>query len=147
FGALDANVRRDLRRWLREIHEQLGITTLFVTHDQEEALDLADRVVILDQGRIVQKGTPEEVCRNPNSAFVMNLLGDANRLAVEVSNGKALVGQAELKAGDFPDGPANVYLRPRDLDWSSDAPGIAATVLRVIDKPDGRRILAKTAGG
>ncbi len=65
FGALDANVRRDLRRWLREIHDELGITTIFVTHDQEEALDLADRVVILDQGRIVQEGTPAEVCRNP----------------------------------------------------------------------------------
>jgi sulfate transport system ATP-binding protein len=65
FGALDANVRRDLRRWLREIHEELGITTLFVTHDQEEALDLADRVVILDQGKIVQEGTPEKVCRTP----------------------------------------------------------------------------------
>ena len=75
FGALDANVRRDLRRWLREIHEELGITTLFVTHDQEEALDLADRVVILNEGKIVQEGTPEAVCRNPNSAFVMNFSG------------------------------------------------------------------------
>src|SRR5690606_7137620 len=71
FGALDANVRRDLRRWLREIHDELGITTIFVTHDQEEALDLADRVVILNEGRIVQQGTPEEVCRRPGSAFVM----------------------------------------------------------------------------
>ena len=81
FGALDANVRRDLRRWLREIHAELGITTLFVTHDQEEALDLADRVVILDKGQIVQQGTPEEVCRNPASAFVMNFLGDTNRFS------------------------------------------------------------------
>lgn len=70
FGALDANVRRDLRRWLRSIHDELGITTLFVTHDQEEALDLADRVVILDKGKIVQQGTPEEVCRHPANAFV-----------------------------------------------------------------------------
>ncbi|MBM7323055.1 sulfate ABC transporter ATP-binding protein, partial [Agrobacterium sp. S2] len=75
FGALDANVRRDLRRWLREIHDSLGITTIFVTHDQEEALDLADRVVILNQGEIVQQGTPKEVCRQPNSAFVMRFLG------------------------------------------------------------------------
>ncbi|HEY6632726.1 MAG TPA: sulfate/molybdate ABC transporter ATP-binding protein [Rhizobiaceae bacterium] len=147
FGALDANVRRDLRRWLREIHEELGITTLFVTHDQEEALDLADRVVILDQGKIVQAGTPEEVCRNPNSAFVLNFLGDANRLGATVANGKATLGGAELDAGDFEDGPANVYLRPRDLDWSASGPGVAATVTRVIDRPDGRRILARTAGG
>lgn len=82
FGALDANVRRDLRRWLREIHDALGITTIFVTHDQEEALDLADRVVILNQGEIVQQGTPKEVCRQPNSAFVMRFLGDANRVSV-----------------------------------------------------------------
>jgi sulfate transport system ATP-binding protein len=147
FGALDANVRRDLRRWLREIHEELGITTLFVTHDQEEALDLADRVVILDQGRIVQEGTPEAVCRNPNSAFVMNFLGDANRLGATVANGKAEIGGASLEAAGFGDGAASVYLRPRDLDWSATEPGIAATVTRVIDKPDGRRILARTAGG
>jgi len=147
FGALDANVRRDLRRWLREIHEELGITTLFVTHDQEEALDLADRVVILDQGRIVQEGTPEQVCRTPNSAFVMNFLGDANRLPATISGGKAKVGDFELEAGNFADGRASIYLRPRDLDWSATEPGIAATVTRVIDKPDGRRILATTADG
>ncbi len=147
FGALDANVRRDLRRWLREIHEELGITTLFVTHDQEEALDLADRVVILNEGKIVQEGTPEAVCRNPNSAFVMNFLGDANRLAATISNGMAEIGGAPLDAAGFADGTASVYLRPRDLDWSATEPGIAATVTRVIDKPDGRRILAKTAGG
>jgi sulfate transport system ATP-binding protein len=147
FGALDANVRRDLRRWLREIHEELGITTLFVTHDQEEALDLADRVVILDQGKIVQEGTQEAVCRNPNSAFVMNFLGDANRLSATIANGKAELGGTELAAANFGDGPASVYLRPRDLDWSTDGPGIAATVNRVIDRPDGRRILARTADG
>ena len=147
FGALDANVRRDLRRWLREIHEELGITTLFVTHDQEEALDLADRVVILNEGKIVQEGTPEAVCRNPNSAFVMNFLGDANRISATVMNGKAALGGAELDTANFGDGPAGVYLRPRDLDWSATAPGIAATVTRVIDRPDGRRILARTAAG
>jgi sulfate/thiosulfate transport system ATP-binding protein len=147
FGALDANVRRDLRRWLREIHEELGITTLFVTHDQEEALDLADRVVILNEGKIVQEGTPEEVCRNPNSAFVMNFLGDANRIGAAVVNGKAALGGAELEAAGFADGAASVYLRPRDLEWSATEPGIAATVTRVIDRPDGRRILARTAGG
>ena len=145
FGALDANVRRDLRRWLREIHEELGITTLFVTHDQEEALDLADRVVILNEGKIVQEGTPEAVCRNPNSAFVMNFLGDANRLSAAVAKGKAEIAGTELEASGFADGPASVYLRPRDLDWSATEPGIAATVTRVIDRPDGRRILARTA--
>ncbi len=144
FGALDANVRRDLRRWLREIHEELGITTLFVTHDQEEALDLADRVVILDQGRIVQQGTPEEVCRNPNSAFVMKFLGDANRLDGIASNGKADIGGIIIDADGVADGPVELLARPVDLGWATSGKGIAATVLRVIDRPEGRRILAST---
>jgi sulfate/thiosulfate transport system ATP-binding protein len=106
FGALDANVRRDLRRWLREIHDELGITTIFVTHDQEEALDLADRVVILDKGRIVQEGTPQEVCRSPGSAFVMRFLGDANRFDADVKQGEAELGGLRLPAPGVPDGKA-----------------------------------------
>ncbi|WP_378950200.1 sulfate/molybdate ABC transporter ATP-binding protein [Mesorhizobium sp. ANAO-SY3R2] len=147
FGALDANVRRDLRRWLREIHQELGITTLFVTHDQEEALDLADRVVILDKGKIVQQGTPEQVCRNPASAFVMNFLGDTNRFTATVSGGHARLGDAKIPAPGISDGPAEVFLRPSDLGWSSAGEGIPATVARVIDRPAGRRILAVTASG
>ena len=147
FGALDANVRRDLRRWLREIHQELGITTLFVTHDQEEALDLADRVVILDKGRIVQQGTPEQVCRNPASAFVMNFLGDTNRFTATVSGGHARLGDAKIPAPGVSDGPAEVFLRPSDLGWNAAGEGIPATVARVIDRPAGRRILAVTASG
>ena len=146
FGALDANVRRDLRRWLREIHGELGITTIFVTHDQEEALDLADRVVILNEGKIIQQGTPEEVCRNPSSAFVMKFLGDTNRLPGSVKNGVASIGGITLDAAGCPDGAAEVYARPGDLDWSRES-GIPATVLRVVDRPDGRRLVARTAGG
>ena len=141
FGALDANVRRDLRRWLREIHDELGITTLFVTHDQEEALDLADRVVILKDGDIVQQGTPQEVCREPNSPFVMSFLGDANRLPATVVNGQAQVGTATLPAPGVADGKAEVFLRPGDLDWTVDGGGVAAKILRVIDHPGGRRLL------
>lgn len=147
FGALDANVRRELRRWLREIHSELGITTLFVTHDQEEALDLADRVVILDQGRIVQQGTPEEVCRDPQSAFVMKFLGDSNMLAADVHDGRAYVDGASIDASGLPDGKAELYARPADLDWSVKGPGIAATITRVLDRADGRRVLAATSSG
>jgi sulfate transport system ATP-binding protein len=147
FGALDANVRRDLRRWLREIHETLGITTLFVTHDQEEALDLADRVVILKDGKIVQQGTPEEVCRDPQSAFVVNFLGDANRLTASVAGGAASVGGVSLAAPGVPDGEAAIYTRPADLGWTTSGSGIPATVLRVIDRPESRRLLAKTQDG
>jgi sulfate transport system ATP-binding protein len=147
FGALDANVRRELRRWLREIHGEFGITTLFVTHDQEEALDLADRVVILDQGVIVQEGTPEEVCRRPASAFVTRFLGDANRLLATVQGGRAQLGEASVQAAGIPDGPAEVYVRPGDLEWATEGTGIAADVLRVIDRPDSRRIVARLSGG
>ncbi len=147
FGALDANVRRDLRRWLRKIHDELGITTLFVTHDQEEALDLADRVVILDKGRIVQQGTPEEVCRSPENAFVMRFLGDANALPATVRDGKAYVQDVEFDAQGLADGAAEVLFRPADVAWREDGQGVPAQILRVLDRPDSRRVLAKTTGG
>ncbi len=147
FGALDANVRRELRRWLREIHAELGITTLFVTHDQEEALDLADRVVILNEGKIVQQGTPGEVTRNPNSAFVMRFLGDTHTIGAIARDGRATVGDQTFDAPDIADGPAEIFVRPTDLEWTSDGQGIAATVTRVIDRPGGRRLIARLAAG
>jgi sulfate transport system ATP-binding protein len=152
FGALDANVRRELRRWLREIHDELGITTLFVTHDQEEALDLADRVVILDHGRIVQQGTPQEVCRQPASAFVTRFLGDANRLEAEVRGGVARIGgdsiaAAHVPAGHVPDGRVEIYARPADLEWTPAGDGIPARIVRILDRPDSRRLVADLADG
>ncbi|MBI1619796.1 sulfate/molybdate ABC transporter ATP-binding protein [Aquamicrobium zhengzhouense] len=147
FGALDANVRHDLRRWLREIHDELGITTLFVTHDQEEALDLADRVVILDQGAIVQEGTPEQVCREPNSAFVMKFLGDTNRIAATAVNGVVDLPGARLTAPGVVDGPVDILARPGDLSWSATGEGIPVSVIRVIDRPEGRRFLVRTENG
>ncbi|GGA69515.1 sulfate/thiosulfate import ATP-binding protein CysA 2 [Nitratireductor aestuarii] len=147
FGALDANVRRDLRRWLREIHQELGITTIFVTHDQEEALDLADRVVILDQGKIAQMGTPRDVCRNPNSAFVTRFLGDANRFSGVSSNGRVTVAGVEVATAAIPDGPAEMYVRPTDLIWSREGQGVPVRITRVLDRADGRRILAETEDG
>ncbi|QCL96023.1 sulfate/molybdate ABC transporter ATP-binding protein [Agrobacterium tumefaciens] len=148
FGALDANVRRDLRRWLREIHDSLGITTIFVTHDQEEALDLADRVVILNQGEIVQQGTPKEVCRQPNSAFVMRFLGDANRVSGVARGGKVYVGDSELPFSYAQgDGAVDIYARPGDLEWEDLHEGIPASVARVLDRAGERRVIASTDGG
>ncbi|SCX23394.1 Sulfate/thiosulfate import ATP-binding protein CysA [Agrobacterium sp. DSM 25558] len=148
FGALDANVRRDLRRWLREIHNELGITTIFVTHDQEEALDLADRVVILNQGEIVQQGTPKEVCRQPNSSFVMRFLGDANRISGTARAGKVYVGSAEVPfAYGQADGPVDIYARPNDLEWEDLHDGIPAQVTRVLDRAGDRRVIASTTEG
>ena len=148
FGALDANVRRDLRRWLREIHGELGITTIFVTHDQEEALDLADRVVILNQGEIVQEGTPKEVCRQPNSSFVMRFLGDANKVSGVARGGKVYVGDSELQfAYGAADGPVDIYARPSDLEWEDLHDGIPAQVTRVLDRAGERRVIASTRNG
>jgi len=80
FGALDARVRQDLRRWLRSFHEEMGITTVFVTHDQEEALELADEIVILNRGRIEQIGAPQDIYDQPGSPFICEFLGNVNRL-------------------------------------------------------------------
>ncbi|MGZ5918749.1 MAG: sulfate/molybdate ABC transporter ATP-binding protein, partial [Hyphomicrobium sp.] len=88
FGALDAKVRKELRRWLRHIHDQTDVTTLFVTHDQEEALDLADRVVLLNKGHVEQIGRPEDVYAKPASAFVYDFLGNTNRFDGEVRGGR-----------------------------------------------------------
>jgi len=146
FGALDANVRRDLRRWLKDIHAQLGITTLFVTHDQEEALDLADRVVILNQGRIVQHGTPAEVTREPNSAFVMRFLGDTHSIRATVVGGRARVAGQEFDASGVADGSADLLVRPNDLVWSNES-GLPVSITHVLHRPGSRRILALTEAG
>src|SRR6478752_6662814 len=87
FGALDAQVRKDLRKWLREIHDRTGHTTVFVTHDQDEAMELADRVVVMSQGAIGQVGTPDEVYDNPNSPFVFGFVGQSNCLQVKITGG------------------------------------------------------------
>ncbi|MFC5579003.1 sulfate/molybdate ABC transporter ATP-binding protein [Lysobacter niabensis] len=116
FGALDAKVRIDLRRWLRRLHEQTGQTTLFVTHDQEEALELADRVVVLREGRIEQVGTPDEIYSAPASEYVFDFIGRANALEGRVDGGRFVAaGQSQAFATDQHDGVARLYVRPHDL--------------------------------
>ncbi|MDQ1119862.1 MULTISPECIES: sulfate/molybdate ABC transporter ATP-binding protein [Pseudoxanthomonas] len=118
FGALDAKVRRDLRRWLRQVHEATGVTTVFVTHDQEEALELADRVAILNKGRIEQIGTPAQVYDQPASAFVYGFVGEANRLSGHKAGELLRVGGLDLAApqGDaLADGAVALFVRPQDL--------------------------------
>lgn len=112
FGALDAKVRRELRRWLRIIHEQTGLTTIFVTHDQEEALDLADRVAVLRAGKLDQVGTPEELYHKPANPFVFEFLGDTIKLPAIVKNGLAEVAGAAITAPEVQEGPSVAYLRP-----------------------------------
>ncbi len=119
FGALDAKVRQELRRWLRRLHEEIHLTSVFVTHDQEEALELADRVVIMNQGRIEQQGSPEEVFERPATAFVMNFLGSVNIFHGRVENGRAFLGPLAIDSPEHagqPPQPATGYARPHELD-------------------------------
>jgi sulfate transport system ATP-binding protein len=97
FGALDAKVRQELRRWLRSLHDELQITSVFVTHDQEEALELADRVVVMNAGRIEQVGKSDEVYRHPATAFVYNFLGNVNLFHGRVEGGRVYLGDTALE--------------------------------------------------
>ncbi len=131
FGALDAKVRAELRRWLRRLHEQTRQTTLFVTHDQEEALELADRVVVMREGRIEQVGTPDEIYRAPASAYVFDFIGRANAIAGRIEGGHFLAnGHAlRLPADGLPAGDARLYVRPHDIALVDPGAGLAARVL------------------
>jgi sulfate transport system ATP-binding protein len=136
FGALDAQVRKELRKWLREIHDRTGHTTVFVTHDQEEALELADRLVVMSQGKIEQVGTPDDVYDRPNSPFVFGFIGESSCLPVVVEHNELWVGGRAIgiAAPEAADGPANLHFRPHDVELiEGDAclAGVVATTRRV----------------
>jgi sulfate/thiosulfate transport system ATP-binding protein len=118
FGALDARVRKELRRWLRRLHDDLHVTSIFVTHDQEEALEAADRVVVLHAGRVEQVGTPAEVYSRPATPFVCDFLGDVNLFHARLDEGKAWVGPVAFDAPGAEGREARLatlYIRPHDL--------------------------------
>ena len=122
FGALDAKVRKELRRWLRRLHEEMGLTSVFVTHDQEEALELADRVVVMSNGRIEQVGTPDQVYDSPATPFVYEFLGHVNRMPCTVARGRARVWHQEFgveseSTGQVEQlGRGQAYVRPEDVE-------------------------------
>jgi len=126
FGALDAQVRVALRRWLRDLHEELGLTSVFVTHDQEEALELADRVAVMNRGRIEQVGTPEQIYQQPATPFVCEFIGRTNKIALHRADGTLRGG--DLVLGDDP--------------WRGDAGGDAVGYVR----PEHLRVLAGGSG-
>jgi sulfate transport system ATP-binding protein len=139
FGALDAKVRVELRHWLRRLHDEIGMTSVFVTHDQEEAFELADEVVVMNHGAVEQRGTPADVFDRPATPFVMDFLGAVNVFHGRVENGRAYWHGIPI---DYPDYPhtqareARVYLRPHELEISSPGAGtsarsLPASVLRV----------------
>ena len=130
FGALDAKVRKELRQWLRRLHDEIHVTTLFVTHDQEEALEVADRVAILREGKIEQIGTPSEIYDHPATPFVYDFLGHVNAFAGKVRDGAVEIGETKFAAPEIAgetDSDATAFVRPHDIRVSRE-PGGAATL-------------------
>ena len=137
FGALDAKVRKELRRWLRQLHDEIHVTSVFVTHDQEEALEVSDRVVLMNKGKVEQTGTPDEVYDHPATSFVTSFLGSVNLFHGRVEDGHLHVGDHALAVGDQ-HGVAEqavAYVRPHEFDvLPANAPGngLPARIQRVI---------------
>ena len=132
FGALDTQVRHELRRWLRRLHDELHFTSIFVTHDQQEAIEVADAIVVLNRGRIEQVGIPGEVYDLPRSAFVHRFLGQVNELPVSRRDGHVYLGPLEIPAPSAGASDSEIALvRPHEIEISRDAGGWRATVLAV----------------
>jgi sulfate transport system ATP-binding protein len=160
FGALDARVRKELRAWLRRLHTEIGVTSVLVTHDQDEALEVADRVVVMNEGRIEQIGRPDEVFHNPASEFVMSFLGDVNSFRGRVVGGVVKVPELGLDApldgaGAAEGAPARVFMRPHDLELARDTDGQAdgdpnafsAVIVRINAAGPSVRLELESAGG
>ncbi|MCE5186377.1 MAG: sulfate ABC transporter ATP-binding protein [Planctomycetaceae bacterium] len=118
FGALDAKVRKDLRRWLRRLHEEISITSVFVTHDQDEAMEVADRIVVMNHGEIEQIGTPQEVYDHPANEFVYHFIGDVNLFHGRLEEGKVRIESSEA-GKEKPEVVA--YVRPHEIELSRTA--------------------------
>ena len=153
FGALDARVRQDLRRWLEELHKELGVTSLLVTHDQEEALELAHTVVVMHQGRVEQVGTPSDIYNEPETPFVANFVGSANVIHGLVIGGRVQFGEHHIDgATHLSDGLlAHAYVRPHNVRVARMAPvgGLSspAQVERIIDLGWGCRVYLRLGDG
>ena len=137
FGALDAQVRQELRRWLRRLHDEIHLTSIFVTHDQEEALEVADRVVVMNSGRIEQIGTPERVFHQPASEFVMSFLGNVNVLQGRSENGRMFFGPLEVESTSpyrAAAHAARAFVRPHEMDVAiqpNGKPSFPATIRHI----------------
>ena len=135
FGALDAKVRKELRRWLRNLHDEIHITTLFVTHDQEEALEVSDRVAILRDGKIEQIGTPDEIYDHPASPFVYDFLGNVNLFSGRVHEGSVTIGDSKF---DVPETSGEsgadtvAFVRPHDIRITREANGQKSFPARIV---------------
>jgi len=133
FGALDAQVRAELRSWLRRLHDEIHLTTVFVTHDQDEAFEVADRVVVMNHGRIEQVGAPAEVFEHPANDFVMRFLGHVNVLEAQLERGRARVGDVFVDVDHDESGPRSgrVYVRPHEVEIGR-SPALGSFPARVV---------------
>ena len=147
FGALDALVRKDVRRWLRGLHDRLGLTTILVTHDQEEAMEMADRIAVMDAGRIAQFGDPATLLRDPATAFVAGFMGGSTAVPCTVSAGIARfdLPLPPVRAA-LPDGPATAYLRAAEVTATPDPTG-GATIRAIRHDAAGPPGVVVEAGG
>jgi sulfate transport system ATP-binding protein len=146
FGAVDAKVREELRQWLRRLHDEVGVTSIFVTHDQEEAFAVADRVLVFHKGRIEQNGTPMEILDRPATEFVARFVGEVNVFPAAIHGDVASAGALQARIqGDAPVGPAHLVIRAYDLKLWREDPGIA-TVQRVVTFGDRVRVQAEVDG-
>lgn len=132
FGSLDAKVRSELRRWLRRLHDDLHITSIFVTHDQEEALEVADRIVVMNQGRIEQTGVPEEVFHRPSNEFVMRFLGEVNVFRGRIEDDHAVFSGTGSRAEA--DNKVKVMIRPHEFDINLEVPDSEFHIEAVIER-------------
>ena len=149
FGALDAKVRKELRRWLRTLHDSMGVTSVFVTHDQEEALELADRVVVMDYGRIEQVARPRTIYDRPENAFVYDFVGDSNRLPVEVvaERGSFAGRPLAVVLDGASDGPANLWFRPHEVRLTENPDGaLEGRVTLILPRAGTLRVEAEVDG-
>ena len=134
FGALDAKVRAELRAWIRRLHDEIHMTSVFVTHDQEEAFEVADHVVVMNHGKIEQVGAPADVFDRPATPFVMDFLGNVNVFHGRVKDGRALMGALEVDYPEYPhalEREATFYIRPHELDVHRSRNGVASLEARV----------------
>jgi len=136
FGALDAKVRLELRQWLRRFHDEIGVTSILVTHDQEEAFEVADQVIVMREGKIEQAGSPQEIFDHPASAFVMDFLGNVNIFHGRMEHDRLVVGNVEMGypgGGEHNGVATSFYVRPHELEIerTPENRGLAARVLHV----------------
>ena len=149
FGALDAKVRQDLRRWLDELHRELGVTSLLVTHDQEEAMELANQIVVMHEGRVEQVGSPGQIYDDPATPFVAGFVGSANVLHGEVVDGHVHLGSMRIPgAAHLDEGTsAAAYVRPHDVMVNHDGGNVTAVVERVASLGWLARVSLRLPGG